>query len=67
MYKVLGHTCDGLVAWQTEDRYCAIGINADGTIFSCDADSNIPISFCPFCGTKLPETEMMSPFPTDCI
>lgn len=51
--KVLGHTCEGLERWRNEDRACFLGISEDGLIGSCDADSKIPIRYCPFCGAEL--------------
>jgi hypothetical protein len=51
--KPFGHMCDGLEEWVNEDKSCVLGISENGHIYSCDADSNIPIKFCPFCGIKL--------------
>lgn len=53
--SVLGHICEGLEEFQYyADGQCIPVLNDDGTVSGCDDSNDIPLKFCPFCGTKFP-------------
>lgn len=51
---VLGHTCEGLREHLAAAYYgCVPRLSENGTISGCDDTNNVPIVFCPWCGTDL--------------
>lgn len=52
--EVLGHTCAGLAAFQAAAwTVCVPRLTDRGTIAGCDDTNEVPIVWCPWCGTCL--------------